>query len=102
MSRRSDEETIQAILDGKLDARSFEAFERRLLAEPALREMYRSYSHMTHVLEEKFAHSEPKLVAFKQRSERTAAFIAPVPWPWSRNTASQPLRRASSRGSRKL
>ncbi|MGB6219760.1 anti-sigma factor family protein [Haloferula sp.] len=75
MSRRSDEETIQAILDGKLDAREFEAFERRLLAEPELRELYRSYGRMTHVLEEKFAHSEPSVVPFTSRpNSRKATF----------------------------
>ncbi|MEM1085775.1 MAG: hypothetical protein AAGI48_16830 [Verrucomicrobiota bacterium] len=76
MSRRSDEETIQAILDGKLDAQSFEAFENRLRQEPELRELYRSYSRMTHVLEEKFAHSEPVIVPIKKRSTRPLVIFA--------------------------
>ncbi|MEP4077689.1 anti-sigma factor family protein [Haloferula sp.] len=76
MSRRSDEETIQAILDGKIDAREFDDFERRLIAEPELREIYRSYSRMTHVLDEKFAHSEPAVAPFKPRRSRSAAIIA--------------------------
>lgn len=76
MSLRSDEETIQAILDGKLDSREFEVFEQRLRSEPELRELYRSYSRMTHVLSEKFAHSEPVVVPFKPRRSQSAAIIA--------------------------
>lgn len=60
MSRRSDEETIQELLDGRLDARSFEAFEDRLRAEPELRTLFLSYSRAHHVLEEKFAQPEPQ------------------------------------------
>jgi len=71
MSLRTDEETIQAILDGKLDARRFDAFEARLRTEPELRALYRSYSQMTGVLEEKFSQSEPNAVAQPRASRRS-------------------------------
>lgn len=71
MSLRSDEETIQAVLDGKLDARRFEAFEERLRQEPELRALYRSYSRMTGVLEEKFAHTESRVIPLPRASRRS-------------------------------
>lgn len=71
MSLRTDEETIQAVLDGKLDARRFDAFEARLRNEPELRTLYRSYSRMAGVLEEKFSQSEPTTAILPRATRRS-------------------------------
>ncbi|MBK1826706.1 anti-sigma factor family protein [Haloferula rosea] len=71
MSLRTDEETIQAILDGKLDARRFQAFEDRLRREPELRALYRSYSRIGGLLEEKFSQSEPNTAPLPRATRRS-------------------------------
>ena len=70
MSLRQDEETIQAILDGRIRPAAFQAFEERLRREPELRRLYQSYARLDHTLLEKFEHagdSTDKLVAMPRR-----------------------------------
>lgn len=78
MNRRSDEETIQRVLDGKMDAIGFEAFERRLLAEPELRALFRSYNLSHHLLVEKFGNSEPGVLAFRKPKRGRAGMILAI------------------------
>lgn len=70
MSRRTDEEIIQAAFDGELDARGFAELEDRLRQEPTLRQIYRRYSRLALALEEKFAHSEPHVIPLAKASPR--------------------------------
>ncbi|GAA5483073.1 anti-sigma factor family protein [Haloferula sargassicola] len=76
MSRRSDEEIIQQVLDGTLDERSFGEFEARLRSEPALRTLYLSYSRSHHLLAEKFATSEPAVVPLRRGPRRRLPVVA--------------------------
>ncbi|MCU0797472.1 MAG: hypothetical protein MUF31_16250 [Akkermansiaceae bacterium] len=79
MSRRSDEEMIQAAFDGQLDPRGFADLEDRLRREPTLRSIYRRYSRLTLALEEKFAHSEPNVIPLasaRPRPRRHGAWLA--------------------------
>ena len=70
MRLRSDEETIQRVLDGNLDDRAFEKFQDRMRVEPELRTLYLSYSRSHGLLEEKFGASDRVVVPMRPRPRK--------------------------------